>query len=156
TGEIAGPVVDAELTVTFHREKVGLYVAPGALNRGEIEVVDIGLDDRETTYARTTPELVDLVPLRSPRDTKYTSRSVLVLGRSPGLTGAACLAASAAFRADAGYVAVVAPRASLPVIEQQLLEAVKRPLEEVWDAVSRARSLAIGPGLGRSDGAKEL
>src|SRR5262249_57914787 len=59
TGEIAGAVVDAELTVTFHREKVGLYVAPGALNRGEIEVVDIGLDDRETTYARTTPEIVD-------------------------------------------------------------------------------------------------
>src|SRR5262249_41767042 len=130
--------------------------APGALNRGEIEVVDIGLDDRETTYARTTPEIVDLVPLRSPRDTKYTSGSVLVVGGSPGLTGAACLAARAAFRADAGYVAVVAPRASLPVIEQQLLEAVKRPLEEVWDAVSRARSLAIGPGLGRSDGAKEL
>src|SRR5262249_48236443 len=49
TGEIAGAVVDAEWTVTFHREKVGLYVAPGALHRGEIEVVDIGLDDHETT-----------------------------------------------------------------------------------------------------------
>jgi NAD(P)H-hydrate epimerase len=81
---------------------------------------------------------------------------VLVVGGSPGLTGAACLAARAAFRADAGYVAVAAPRASLPVIEQQLLEAVKRPLEEVWDAVSRARSLALGPGLGRSEGAREL
>src|SRR5262249_52407254 len=109
-----------------------------------------------TTYARTTPEILDRVPLRAPADTKYTSGSVLVVGGSPGLTGAACLCARAAFRADAGYVAVAAPRASLPVIEQQLLEAVQRPLEEVWDAVSRARSLAIGPGLGRSDGAKEL
>ena len=156
TGEVADAVVDADWTVTFHREKVGLYVAPGALHRGELEVVDIGLDDRDTTYVRTTPEILDLVPLRSPRDTKYTAGSVLVVGGSPGLTGAACLAARAAFRADAGYVAVAAPRASLPVIEQQLLEAVKRPLEEVWDAVSRARSLAIGPGLGRSDGAKAL
>ena len=156
TGEIAGVVVDAEWTVTFHREKVGLYVAPGTFHRGELEVVDIGLEDRHTTYARTTPEILDLVPLRSPRDTKYTAGSVLVVGGSPGLTGAACLAARAAFRADAGYVAVAAPRASLPVIEQQLLEAVKRPLEEVWDAATRARSLAIGPGLGRSDGAKEL
>jgi NAD(P)H-hydrate epimerase len=156
TGEISAAVVEADWTVTFHHEKVGLYVAPGALHRGEIEVVDIGLDERETTYARTTPEILDLVPIRSPQDTKYTSGSVLVVGGSPGLTGAACLAARAAFRADAGYVAVAAPRASLPVIEQQLLEAVKRPLEEVWDAVSRARSLAIGPGLGRSDAAKEL
>src|SRR2546421_9575725 len=156
TGEVAGAVVDADWTVAFHREKVGLYVAPGTLYRGELEVVDIGLQDRETTYARPTAEILDLVPLRSPRDTKYTAGSVLVVGGSPGLTGAACLAARAAFRADAGYVAVAAPRASLPVLEQQLLEAVKRPLEEVWDAVSRARSLAIGPGLGRSDDAKTL
>jgi ADP-dependent NAD(P)H-hydrate dehydratase / NAD(P)H-hydrate epimerase len=156
TGEVAGAVVDAAWTVTFHREKVGHYVAPGTLYRGELEVVDIGLEEHETVYARTTPDILDLVPLRSSRDTKYTAGSVLVVGGSPGLTGAACLAARAAFRADAGYVAVAAPRASLPVIEQQLLEAVKRPLEEVWDAVSRARSLALGPGLGRSDGAKEL
>jgi NAD(P)H-hydrate epimerase len=156
TGEVAGAVVDAAWTVTFHREKVGLSVAPGTFFRGELEVVDIGLADRETVYARTTPGILDLVPLRSSRDTKYTAGTVLVVGGSPGLTGAACLSARAAFRADAGYVAVAAPRASLPVIEQQLLEAVKRPLEEVWDAVSRARSLAIGPGLGRSDGAREL
>ncbi|TML24492.1 MAG: NAD(P)H-hydrate dehydratase [Actinobacteria bacterium] len=156
TGEVAGAVVDATWTVTFHREKVGLYVAPGTLHRGELEVVDIGLQDRETVFARPTTEILDLVPLRSPGDTKYTAGSVLVVGGSPGLTGAACLAARAAFRADAGYVAVAAPRASLPVLEQQLLEAVKRPLEEVWDAVGRARSLALGPGLGRSEGAKEL
>jgi NAD(P)H-hydrate epimerase len=156
TGEVAGAVVDADWTVTFHREKVGLYVAPGTLFRGELDVVDIGLDDQETEYARATPEILDLVPLRSPRDNKYTAGSVLVVGGSPGFTGAACLTARAAFRADAGYVAVAAPRASLPVLEQQLLEAVKRPLEEVWDAVGRARALAIGPGLGRSEGAKEL
>jgi hydroxyethylthiazole kinase-like uncharacterized protein yjeF len=156
TGEVAGAVVDATWTVTFHREKVGLYVAPGTLHRGELEVVDIGLQDRETVFARPTTEILDLVPLRSPGDTKYTAGSVLVVGGSPGLTGAACLTARAAFRADAGYVTVAAPRASLPVLEQQLLEAVKRPLEEVWDAVGRARSLALGPGLGRSEGAKEL
>jgi hydroxyethylthiazole kinase-like uncharacterized protein yjeF len=156
TGEVAGAVVDADWTVTFHREKVGLYVAPGTLYRGELDVVDIGLEEQETEHARPTPEILDLVPLRSPRDNKYTAGSVLVVGGSPGFTGAASLAARAAFRADAGYVAVAAPRASLPVLEPQLLEAVKRPLEDVWDAAGRARALAIGPGLGRSDGAKAL
>ena len=72
------------------------------------------------------------------------------------MTGAVCLAAKAAFRADAGYVAVAAPAESLPVVEQQLLEAVKRPLEEVWEAVDRASALAIGPGLGRTDERKSL
>ena len=60
------------------------------------------------------------------------------------MTGAVCLAAEAAFRADAGYVAVAVPRASLPVVEQRLLEAVKRPLEEVDEAAERAGALRSG------------
>ena len=103
-----------------------------------------------------TPEILDEIPLRFASDTKYSAGSVLVVGGSPGLTGAACLAARAAFRADAGYVAVAAPRESLPVLESQLLEAVKRPLEDVWDATERARALALGPGLGRSEESKAL
>jgi hydroxyethylthiazole kinase-like uncharacterized protein yjeF len=51
---------------------------------------------------------------------------------------------------------VVAPAESLPVVEMQLLEAVKRPLEEVWEAVERASALAIGPGLGRSFSTRTL
>jgi ADP-dependent NAD(P)H-hydrate dehydratase / NAD(P)H-hydrate epimerase len=156
TGEVAGVAVNSVATVTFHREKVGLYVAPGAFSSGDVEVVDIGLGDGETAHAKVTPEILDAVPLRGSSDTKYSAGSVLVVGGSPGLTGAACLTARAAFRADAGYVAVAAPRESLPVLEAQLLEAVKRPLEEVWDAIGRARALAIGPGLGRSSESKAL
>jgi ADP-dependent NAD(P)H-hydrate dehydratase / NAD(P)H-hydrate epimerase len=156
TGEVAGVAVDAAATLTFHREKVGLRVTPGAFHAGELEVVDIGLDDRETAHARPTDEILDLVPRRGPASTKYTAGSVLVVGGSPGLTGAAVLATTAAFRADAGYVTVAAPPESLPVLEQQLVEAVKRPLEDVWDAVARARALALGPGLGRSAETKAL
>jgi ADP-dependent NAD(P)H-hydrate dehydratase / NAD(P)H-hydrate epimerase len=157
TGEVAGVAVDVDATLSFHRDKVGLHVAPGSFHRGEIELVDIGLDDeRETAHALVTGELLERIPLRAPSDTKYTAGSVLVVGGSPGLTGAVVLSARAAFRADAGYVAVAAPRESLPVLEQQLLEAVKRPLEDVWDAVSRATAVAVGPGLGRSDDARAL
>jgi ADP-dependent NAD(P)H-hydrate dehydratase / NAD(P)H-hydrate epimerase len=156
TGEVAGAVVDASATVTFHHEKVGLRVAPGAFHSGEVEVVDIGLANGETEFLRVTAEILDSVPLRSSSDTKYTAGSVLVVGGSPGLTGAACLAARAAFRADAGYVAVAAPSESLPVLEVQLLEAVKRPLEDIWEAAKRARALALGPGLGRSDDRRAL
>ena len=156
TGEVAGAVVDATATLTFHGEKVGLRVTPGAFHVGELEVVDIGLDHRETAHARPTEEILDLVPLRAAGSTKYTAGSLLVVGGSPGLTGAAVLAATAAFRADAGYVAVAAPPESLPVLEQQLVEAVKRRLSDVWDAVGRARALALGPGLGRSAETKAL
>jgi hydroxyethylthiazole kinase-like uncharacterized protein yjeF len=152
TGEVPGDAVSAALTITFHGRKVGHEVAPGRFHRGELVVSDIGLERAETEHALVTPEILELVPRRKPGDTKYTAGSVLVVGGSPGLTGAVCLTAEAAFRADAGYVAVAAPEESLPVIESRLLEAVKRPLEEVWEAVERARALAIGPGLGRERG----
>jgi ADP-dependent NAD(P)H-hydrate dehydratase / NAD(P)H-hydrate epimerase len=152
TGEVPGPAVHADLTVTFHGLKVAHEVAPARFHAGRVELADIGLGERPTAAKLVTSEVVGLVPRRSPADTKYTAGSVLVVGGSPGLTGAACLSAEAAFRSDAGYVAVAAPRESLPVIEARLLEAVKRPLDEVWDAVGRAGALAIGPGLGRDQG----
>jgi len=149
TGEVPGDAVRADLTVTFHGLKMGHEVAPGRFRRGELVIADIGLERAETQHAVATPEILELVPRRRPGDTKYTAGSVLVVGGSRGMTGAVCLTAEAAFRADAGYVVVAAPDESLPVIETTLLEAVKRPLEELWDAVARAGALAIGPGLGR-------
>src|SRR5437763_14510792 len=128
TGEIAGPCVQATTTVTFHGEKVGLAVAPGSLQSERCEVADIGLEPAETEYARVTSEIAALIPQRAPGGNKYRSGSVLVVGGAPGMTGAVCLAAEAAFRADAGYVTICAPRQSLAVIEARVLEAVKRPL----------------------------
>jgi ADP-dependent NAD(P)H-hydrate dehydratase / NAD(P)H-hydrate epimerase len=156
TGEVAGVSVEATATVTFHGEKVGLAVAPGSFHAGAVEVADIGLERGKTRHARVTSEIAGQIPLRRPDGNKYRSGSVLVVGGAPGMTGAVCLAAEAAFRADAGYVTVCAPRESLPVIETRLLEAVKRPLEEVMEAVPRAGSLALGPGLGREEAARRL
>ena len=156
TGEVSGACVEATETVTFHGEKVGLAIAPGSLHAGRIEVADIGLEHSQTRHARVTSEIVRRLPRRRRDGNKYRSGSVLVVGGAPGLTGAVCLAAEAAFRADAGYVSVAAPRESLPVVEARLLEAVKRPLEEASEAAERAGALALGPGLGRTDEARQL
>jgi hydroxyethylthiazole kinase-like uncharacterized protein yjeF len=149
TGEVAGAAVRADVTVTMHGRKVGLIVAPGRFLAGEVVVADIGIEPQETAGRRVTPAILSLVPRKSASDNKYSAGAVLVVGGAPGLTGAASLAAEAAFRADAGYVTVAAPRESLPVLEGRLLEAVKRALEEALDAAGTARALALGPGLGR-------
>jgi NAD(P)H-hydrate epimerase len=162
TGEVAGPAVRADLTVAIAGRKVGHAVAPGRFHSGRVVVVDIGLERSETALVRGTDVLLRSVPRRAPGDTKYTAGSVLVVGGSPGMTGAVCLAAHAALRADAGYVAVCVPEASLPVVEARLLEPVKHgwpagaALVTCLAAAEKARAVAIGPGLGRSDEARAL
>lgn len=162
TGEVAGTAVQADLTVTFHASKLGLVVAPGRFHAGRVVVADIGLEDLGTEHRRAAPEILRLVPLRREGDTKYTSGAVLVVGGQPGMTGAAALTARAALRSDAGYVALAVPEASLTVVETLVLEAVKTgwrddtALETVVGLAELAGSLAVGPGLGRGPGRREL
>ena len=162
TGEVRGAAVRADVTVTFHARKVGHEVAPGRFHCGDVTVADIGLSHVATAHKLVTPAILRLVPRRTAESNKYTAGSVLVVGGSPGLTGAVCLAAEAALRADAGYVAVAVPEASLPVVETRLLEPVKlgwepgRALDAICDAAAKAGAVAIGPGLGRSNEAREL
>jgi NAD(P)H-hydrate epimerase len=162
TGEVAGAVVDADLTVTFHAQKVGLAVGPGRFHAGAVIVADIGLEALPTEHRRATPELLELVPLRGSGDTKYSAGAVLVVGGQPGMTGAVCLAGLAALRADAGYVTLAVPAESLPVVESLVLEPVKvgwrdeDAVETVVAAGERAGAMAIGPGLGRGERRRSL
>jgi ADP-dependent NAD(P)H-hydrate dehydratase / NAD(P)H-hydrate epimerase len=162
TGETAGAAVDADLTVTFHARKVGLVVAPGRFHAGRVVVADIGLEAAPTAVVRGTPALLDRVPRRGARDTKFSSGSLLVVGGAPGTTSAAALTATAAMRADAGYVTLAVPAAALPVAEALALEPVKRGFEwanaadSLGSDVARSSALAVGPGLGRSDEARAL
>src|SRR3954451_10006944 len=169
TGEGPGAAVRATVTVTFGAVKVGLAVAPGRAHAGHVAVAPIGLRAREHEHALVPASALFEVPRKDRASTKYRAGSVLVVGGSRGLTGAPMLAALAAFRADAGYVAIAAPESTLPIIESRLLEVVKRPLPEdsrgrllprsadaILEAAEKASAVAIGPGLGRSDGTVEL
>jgi NAD(P)H-hydrate epimerase len=169
TGEVLGAAVRATETVTFGAPKVGLAIAPGRFHAGLVQVAPIGLRPREHEHALVPASALLDVPQKQTSSTKYSAGSVLVVGGSRGLTGAPMLAALAAFRADAGYVAIAAPESTLPVLEATLLEVVKRPLPEdssgrllprsadaILEAAEKADAVAIGPGLGRSDGTVEL
>lgn len=162
TGEVPGAAVRASLTVAFHGLKVGHVVAPGRHHAGEVVVADIGLEPAPTAARRVGAEIVATVPLRGATDTKYTAGTVAVIGGAPGTTGAAVLAARAALRADAGYVTLCVPAASLAVVEALALEPVKVGLppgawlDTALGATERAGAVAIGPGLGRDAEARAL
>ena len=169
TGEVPGAAVRATATVTFGAAKVGLAIAPGRFHAGAVQIAPIGLRPREHEHALVPASALLEVPRKQTDSTKYSAGSVLVVGGSRGLTGAPMLTSLAAFRADAGYVALAAPESTLPILETTLLEVVKRPLQEdssgrllprssdaILEAAEKADAVAIGPGLGRSDGTVEL
>jgi NAD(P)H-hydrate epimerase len=169
TGEVPGVAVRASVTVTFGAAKLGLAIAPGRFHAGSVHVAPIGLRPRAHEHALVPASALLDIPRKHAESTKYSAGSVLIVGGSRGLTGAPMLAALAAQRADAGYVAVAAPESSLPVIEARLLEVVKHALPEdasgkllrrsvdgILAAAEKADAVAIGPGLGRSEQTVEL
>jgi ADP-dependent NAD(P)H-hydrate dehydratase / NAD(P)H-hydrate epimerase len=169
TGEVSGAAVHASVTVTFGAAKVGLAVAPGRIHAGAVTVAPLGLRPRDPEHSLVPASVLLDVPAKQFDSTKYTAGSVLIVGGARGLTGAVMLASLAAYRADAGYVAVGSPESALPVLESALLEVVKHPLPEdtsgrllprsadgIMVAAQKADVVAIGPGLGRSDGTVEL
>jgi ADP-dependent NAD(P)H-hydrate dehydratase / NAD(P)H-hydrate epimerase len=168
SGEVAGPAVEAELTVTFHAPKLGLAVAPGRFHAGEVLVADIGLAPQDTQHRRVTVGILERVPRRGPRDNKYTAGSVLVVGGSAGKTGAATLAAEASLRAGAGICTACVPASLATVFEERLVEVMTRACPDeggtmtmdaadvILEAAERASGVALGPGLGRTDGTRAL
>lgn len=169
TGEVGGVAVQADLTVTFHGLKTGLVTGPGRFHTGEVEVADIGLAQTETRHRLVTPEILSRVPRRGERDNKYSAGFVVLVGGSPGLTGAPLLAAEAAMRAGAGYVRACVPESVAGVLAERFVEVTMTPIPSYHDglvaaeaadrviaAAERADAVAIGPGLGRSEGVRGL
>jgi len=173
TGVVA-VAVRAAATVTFHAAKPGLWIEPGKAHAGEVETLDIGIPrgepsespSRSAPIGLIAPSVLELLPRRGASSTKFSSGHVLVAGGSRGLSGAPRMAAQASMRAGAGYVT-----ACVPASIQEILasggppELMTRGLEEEDGAFSveavpgvlrlseRGGALALGPGLGRSDGA---
>ena len=155
TGAVGGSPLAAVRTVTFAALKPGLLLPPGAGLAGAVEVVDIGLDvSTARTQVIEAADVVGLLAHRGVTGHKWQA-AVRVVAGSPGMTGAAHLAAAAAFRGGAGYVTL-----SSPGVDDDLAaptEVVRRPLpatgwaEAVLADADRYGALAVGPGLGTAD-----
>jgi ADP-dependent NAD(P)H-hydrate dehydratase / NAD(P)H-hydrate epimerase len=156
TSAAEGEVLSAERTVTFAALKPGLLFGRGPELAGDVRVADIGLDTRGATTAVVEDgDVAGWLP-RRPRETHKWQAAVWVVAGSPGMAGAAALAARGAQRVGAGYVRLSTPGGD--VGEGAPLEAVGTPLPaagwaaEVLEGVERFAAVVVGPGLGREQG----
>lgn len=169
TGKVSGDCINADLTITFGLAKIGLFMEPGCRYCGKVEIADISLPLQllnSNTISRQliTSQWVKSKLYKRDCDThKGTYGHVLVLGGSPGMTGAVYLAAAGALRTGAGLVTAAVPRSLNPILEQKLTEAMTRPLPEsekgllgrdslepILDMAEKADTIVIGPGMGIS------
>jgi NAD(P)H-hydrate epimerase len=166
TGQVGGDALAAVETITFAALKPGLLFEPGRSLAGRVRVADIGLDcSRVTCWHVGLDDVAEHWPKPEPTTHKWR-RAVWVVGGSPGLDGAPALAAAAAARAGAGYVALSTPEppADSPAIGARSsfapIEAVRLPLRsaptaepgrgwaaDVMASVDRFSALVVGPGL---------
>ncbi len=136
TGRPLGACIRARVTVTFGFPKIGLMVHPGADLAGTVEVVDIGIPDAVADAVAprqrllTPDEVRRMLPARPADAHKGRTGHLLVVGGSPGKTGAAAMTATAALRVGAGLVTVGTAAALNPVMETLMLEAMTAPLAE--------------------------
>jgi NAD(P)H-hydrate epimerase len=161
--------------VTFGLPKIGHVVLPGSEFVGKLEVVDIGIppgvvDEVAPNHYLLTQEMITgAFQKRDAQSHKGTTGHLLVIGGSPGKTGAAIMTSQAAMRVGAGLVTLAIPKSLNVAVEAQLTEVMTEPLPENSDQtlgssahqkilrqLERKNVLAIGPGMGDSKPTRNL
>jgi len=168
--ELTGPVVEADLTVTFTALKHCLVFPPATSCAGEVVLAEIGnpralLDSYGDAAELLTPDsFPEVLGSRQVDSHKGDYGRVLIVGGSVGKSGAAVMAGEAALRSGAGLVTVASARSALPAIAAYMPELMTQPLEEdpsgmctsralespaFMDLLASASVLVVGPGIGR-------
>ncbi len=170
SGAVHGPAVFADLTVALHAAKIGHFVTPGGAFSGEVVIVPIGIpvlcDHGPDAWLLTDDAMGDLIVPKSALDHKRSVGTVLVVGGSKGMEGAAHMAAFAALRSGAGLVHCLLPSgagAGKPFAEVITITA---PGDDgrfgmaargaVFEQAEQLKAVAVGPGFGRTDEAQLL
>ncbi|MEM9989642.1 MAG: NAD(P)H-hydrate dehydratase, partial [Pseudomonadota bacterium] len=162
TGEVMGTACPAQLTVAFHRAKVGHLLGEGPALCGSLFVRDIGMTPlpEDACAVRNCPALWSAqLPYPPKAAHKYARGGVFVVGGPRHQTGAARLTAEAAARAGAGAVILGAAPSAIDIYAAHLTAIMVAKIqneEDLRDLAQdkRVAAMAIGPGLSLGEQAR--
>ncbi len=165
TGAVLGSAVRAALTVTFVGLKRGLFLGEAPDHCGAVHFAGLGIPDTcregiEPSLRRIDQAMLDAAlgrRLRSGHKGDYGH--VLVIGGGEGMPGAVRLAGEAALRAGAGLVSVAthpSHASQLVASRPELMPHAVDGADDLAPLLERADVVAFGPGLGRSEWARDL
>ncbi|MFQ1700640.1 NAD(P)H-hydrate dehydratase [Loktanella agnita] len=172
SGRVLGCVIPADLTVTFHRQKVGHFLNQGPEVSTKISVADIGIEGSPRSRVGAVGgcpaapgDAIQLVETPRQLDKfnghKYSHGHALILSGGVGKGGAARLSARGALRIGAGAVTIGCPPAALIENAAQLTAIMLTAVKDVYalnDILKddRINALCLGPGFGVGDREKAL
>jgi len=165
---VSGSVILAELTITMALPKRAHLFYPAKKYVGLLDIADISMPESVTNNDEIKLNQVEFSDLCFPTIEddahKYSSGKLFILAGSPGMTGAASLAASAALRSGVGLVNIGIPQSLNPVMEVKITEGLTVPLTEtiegtvssdalpgIKNRIDWADAVIIGPGCGRNE-----
>jgi hydroxyethylthiazole kinase-like uncharacterized protein yjeF len=156
---VNGWVCQTNLTVCFHRPKLGLMIGEGHKVAGKLVVKPIGLGGQQGLPSEMEAAVVKLAaspPLSVEKRTgghKYLHGHAFIISGGIATGGAARLAARGALRIGAGVVTLGCPPSALTVNAAQLNAVMVKPIRdaealEALLADKRINALCLGPGMG--------
>lgn len=170
-GAVLGIAFIADVTVTFGFLKQGMLLGEGPKYCGDVKVKQVGFSKKAIasvnpqTYTMAEEDLKNL-PKRYVLSNKGSYGKVVVFAGAKDMAGAAYFACGAAYRMGAGLVKLYSHPDNIPVVSTKLPELLTAPVpddvtkEDIKNIVAEANAfgsvIVIGPGLGKSDGAKML
>lgn len=160
TGQIMNCVFKADLTVTFAFRKLGHCLGRGRVFSGKVVVKDIGISKSLAANPKNammfTDNVYKYIGTRQPDGNKGTFGKVLLIAGFEYMCGAAILAARAAYRTGCGMVKVISPLHNREILQTAVPEALYGDICNLETSLDWCDVIAIGPGLGTGDLAKEV
>ena len=161
TGMAMPVAIQADLTVTFIGQKIGLFLADGPDYCGKVVFDDLGLstasaDKQPVKYQLLERHNVKLPSLRKNNSYKNQYGHVVVFGGGPGMSGATRLTGFAALRSGAGLVSLCVHPDNVIAAASDHAELMVSDWNALDSMVALASIIVVGPGLGDSSQAKNL
>jgi ADP-dependent NAD(P)H-hydrate dehydratase / NAD(P)H-hydrate epimerase len=157
TGLVSTEAINADMTAYLGALKMGHLFDEGYRHSGDLCYVDFGMsvDQLPAKMALSNfGALYTNLPKHEKKEHKYSVGKVLVIAGSKSMPGAASLACFAAYRSGAGLV----KNFTLNPSQNHHLEVISAlvNVDEIKEDLNNSRALLIGPGLGKSDEAKDV
>ncbi len=162
TGRVGGNAIEADATLAVGLPKAGFFLGRGVEHTGQVVPLRGGLPptllEGGDKHLLTTEFVGQLHLERSKWKHKNAFGHTLVVGGSPGLTGAAALSAHAALRSGSGLVTATTWRESYAELSGRtppeiMLGQIPTAVEDVEAStlnLQRWDSVVVGPGLGQT------